>query len=441
MKSSRRSFLKTASATAAALASGSHARAEATRKPNIVLILGDDIGYECYGAYGSTTYKTPNIDKLATTGALFTHAYSQPLCTPSRVQLMTGKHNFRNYTRFGEFDPKEPNFATMLRDAGYRTCVAGKWQLTPANLEGPNQAGFDEYLLWHFQQLSDRESTSEFADKGSRYKSPRLYRDGQLVPGTEGKYGPDLMCDYVTEFIERNRERPFFVYYPMMLVHNPFDPTPESKDWETGGDDKKHFPDMVAYMDKCVGRVIDKLDALGLRENTLVIVTGDNGTNPDIESPLPGRGMVRGGKSKTTDAGTHVAFVANWKGAIAPETVIDTPIDFTDILPTFAEATSATPPPGMDGQSLLPILRGATKQARGWAFMSYSRNGAKRAPFLCSVRDQRWKLYSDGRLYEVPNDYLEEHPAEGPEASTARARLQPILNNILKDATNVARTK
>jgi len=421
------------------MSSGLGVRAAEARKPNIVLIMADDIGYECYGAYGSKAYSTPNIDKLAQSGALFTHAYSQPLCTPSRVQLMTGKHNFRNYIRFGKFDEKEPNFATMLRDAGYRTSVAGKWQLTPGKLDGPHQAGFDEYLLWHFQELSGDDFGPEFEDKGSRYKSPQLYRDGKRVPDTEGKYGPDLVCDYVTEFIERNREQPFFVYYPMILVHNPFDPTPDSKAWADGGDDKAHFPDMVAYMDKCIGRVVDKLDALGLRENTLIIVTGDNGTNPDIESPLPGRGMVRGGKGKTTDAGTHVCFVANWKGVIAPGTVLDTPIDFTDVLPTLASASGATAPPGIDGQNLLPLLKGETKEARGWAFMSYSRNGASQAPYVCSVRDQRWKLYADGRLYDVPNDYLEKTPASGPDADAARARLQPILDNVLKGATNVAR--
>jgi arylsulfatase A len=267
-----------------------------------------------------------------------------------------------------------------------------------------------------------------------------LYRAGQLVLDTEGKYGPDIVADYVDGFMERNRDKPFFVYYPMMLVHNPFEPTPESADWQSGGRDNKHFPDMVAYMDKCVGRVIDKLDALGLRENTLVIVTGDNGTNVNIESPLPGRGIVRGGKGQTTDAGTHVAFVANWKGAIAPETTIDTRIDFTDVLPTIADATGATPPAGMDGQSLIPLLRGKTKTARGTAFVSYSRNGAKDAPFVCFVRDARWKLYADGRIFDVPNDYLEQHPADSAEASAARARLQPKLDAILKDAANIART-
>ncbi|HRI86895.1 MAG TPA: sulfatase-like hydrolase/transferase, partial [Candidatus Hydrogenedentes bacterium] len=182
MRTTRRSFLKSATLAAAAMSSGLGVRAAEARKPNIVLIMADDIGYECYGAYGSKTYSTPNIDKLAQSGALFTHAYSQPLCTPSRVQLMTGKHNFRNYIRFGKFDEKEPNFATMLRDAGYRTSVAGKWQLTPGKLDGPHQAGFDEYLLWHFQELSGDDFGPEFEDKGSRYKSPQLYRDGKRVP-------------------------------------------------------------------------------------------------------------------------------------------------------------------------------------------------------------------------------------------------------------------
>jgi arylsulfatase A len=411
----------------------------ATDKPNVIVILADDIGYECYGVYGSAFYSTPNIDKLASTGARFTQAYSQPLCTPSRVKIMTGRYNFRNYVTFGRLDLEQPTFAKMVKANGYSTCVAGKWQLSELDLEGPYKAGFDEYCLWHFapEKKSEQKPSELFRNKGSRYKSPKLFRDGELVSETEGLYGPDLVTDYILDFIERKKDEPFLVYYPMFLVHSPFDPTPVSPDWEVTDKDRgalPHFKEMVNYMDKNVGRIVDRLEYLGLRDDTLIIVTGDNGTNKAIASPFPGRGEIQGGKGLLTDAGTRVAFAANWKGRIKPGTVVDSLVDFADVLPTIAEVTGSTVPVGSDGQSLMPLLRGDTSHARDFNFMSYSSGGPDDAPYRCFVRDKRWKLYAHGLLYDVPNDWLEQTPATGLEADQARKRLQPILDRILQDA-------
>lgn len=433
VKISRREMLGTCVATGAALASNpSTAEAPAQKRPNIVVIMADDIGYECYGAYGSTHYRTPRFDALAREGALFTHAYAQPLCTPSRVKIMTGKYNFRNYVKFGVLDFAEPTFAKMLKAAGYKTCIAGKWQLSPGDLEGPHKAGFDEYLLWHFQfEGQARTDAGDFADKGSRYKSPKLYRDGVRVENTDGKYGPDLCDEFIADFMERNKSEPFLVYYPMILVHDPYEPVPESPDWESGGKDNKHFPDMVHYMDKCIGRVVDKLDALGLRENTLLIVTGDNGTGREITSPMPGREPIKGGKGAMTDAGTHVGFVANWPGRIRPGTVVNAPIDFADVLPTLADVAGLPIPEYADGQSMLPLVTGHEDKARGWVFISYARNPESPADYRHFVSDTRWKLYSDGKIFDLSNDIDELSPAIGPGADGARKRLQPILNRIL----------
>ncbi len=422
----------------AVLLSATFTVARAANKPNILVIMADDIGFECYSGYGSETYSTPNIDKLAATGAKFTQAYSQPLCTPSRVKIMTGRYNFRNYTTFGQMDLTQPTFSKMVKANGYATCVAGKWQLSPWDLKGPFKAGFDEYCLWHFagRGKSKKTGPGKFRSKGSRFKSPKLFRNGKLIPRTEGKYGPDLVTDHIIDFINRKKDDPFLVYYPMILVHNPFDPTPDSRDWEKtdksrGG--REHFREMVAYMDKTIGRVVARLDELGLRENTLVLVTGDNGTHKTITSPFPGRGEIQGGKGLTTDAGTRVAFVANWKGQISPGTVIDSPVDFADVLPTIGDATGSRIPDGTDGRSFLPLLRGDSSKPRGWIFISYSPRGLEAAPYRCFVRDKRWKLYADGSLYDVPNDWLEQSPATGKDAIEARKRLQPILQRILKD--------
>ena len=186
-------------------------------------------------------------------------------------------------------------------------------------------------------------------------------------------------------------------------------------------------------MDKMVGKIVNKLDETGLRDNTLIIVTGDNGTNRELTSPFPSRGVIHGGKGTMQDAGNRVAFVANWPGTITPGTTVDAPIGFADVLPTIADVTGSTALAGTDGQSFLPLIRGDSSKARGWMFQSYSKGGPCRAPYRCFVRDTNWKLYADGSLFNVPNDWLEELPIAGPEGEAQRKRLQPILDGILKD--------
>ena len=224
-------------------------------KPNIVLIMADDLGYECLGCYGGKSYRTPVLDKLAATGMRFEHCYSQPLCTPSRVKIMTGQYNFRNYVNFGVLNPKQKTFAHLLRNCGYATCVVGKWQLygsvdQSAEVRGtgslPQQAGFDEHCLW------------QITERGSRYKDPIMVQNSKTLDGLEGRYGPDVSCDYALNFIERHKTGPFLLYFPMALVHSPFVPTPDSEDWKKPKyeNNPKYFADMVAYMDKIIGRIV-----------------------------------------------------------------------------------------------------------------------------------------------------------------------------------------
>ncbi|MCG8584993.1 MAG: sulfatase-like hydrolase/transferase, partial [Pirellulales bacterium] len=193
-------------------------KADQAERPNIVLIMADDMGYECVSANGGAPYKTPHLDKLAEGGMRFTHCHSQPICTPTRVQIMTGRYNSRNYVKFGVLDPQEKTFGNMMRDAGYATCIVGKWQLK-GGFEGPKNFGFDEYCLW---QLTRRPN---------RYPNPGLEINGKEVDYKNGEYGPDVVTDYACDFMERNKDKPFFLYYPMMLPHWPFEPTPDSKDW------------------------------------------------------------------------------------------------------------------------------------------------------------------------------------------------------------------
>lgn len=431
----RRDFLQTLGFGSAALVMGaplSAAQPSRSSKPNIVLIMADDLGYECLGCNGSTSYRTPVLDELAQTGMRFDHCYSQPLCTPSRVQIMTGQYNLRNYKAFGILDPGETTFAHLLKKSGYATGVVGKWQLYGSATEKrqsrgkgstPEQAGFDEHCLW---QVDRRES---------RYRDPLIVENGNYLQDTEGKYGPDVFCDYALDFIERKKETPFLLYFPMALTHDPFVPTPDSDEWsrQKHKANKRYFADMVAYMDKLVGRIVKKLDELHLRESTLLLFTGDNGTHRSIESRV-GETVIKGAKGRTTDAGTHVPLIANWKGTTPTGSVCNDLIDFTDFLPTFVTAAGARPPANLtlDGRSFLPQLRRRPGHPREWVFCHYFRNPGD--PVQRFARDKRWKLYQDGNLFDVPADSLEQKPigadSNDAEAIDARARLQVALDSL-----------
>ena len=372
MKMNRRNFLKTVGLTATSFGLSGFLQACNTKpaRPNIILIMADDLGYEGLSCYGSTSYSTPELDKLAETGIKFDYCYSTPLCTPTRVQLMTGKYNFRNYTEFGSLKPGEFTFGHLFQDAGYKTCVAGKWQLAGrikgANYRGegtlPEDAGFDEHCLWQVK------------DRGSRFWDPTVQQNGRLITDLQGKYGPDIFCDYINDFVKRNKSNPFFVYFPMALTHNPFIPTPDSKDVSQGLNkkDPKYFKDMVEYTDKLVGKMVRNLENQGLLENTLVIFTGDNGTNRQIVSRM-GTQKIHGDKGNSTEAGTHVPLLVYWKGKIALGRVCSDLIDFTDFFPTLAEVANISLPKDeiFDGRSFLPQLLGEAGNPRDWVFCHY----------------------------------------------------------------------
>src|SRR5918999_5059188 len=203
------------------------------RRPNIILILADDLGYETIGANGGTSYRTPAIDRMAATGMRFENAYAHPLCTPTRVALMTGQYNFRNYTSFGELRLGEKTFANVLRDAGYKTRMVGKWQLSERDFQAPYHFGFEEYLLWHFGMKVDGVQTP--GAQGSRYWDPVFYDNGKLLPDVGGKFGPDVLADSVADYIQRHRAEPFFLYYSLVLPHDPWIEPPgyERRDAET----------------------------------------------------------------------------------------------------------------------------------------------------------------------------------------------------------------
>jgi len=417
----RREFLKVLGAGAASLTLPSfvlNAAAKTKSKPNIILIMTDDVGYESFGCYGSTQYKTPEIDKLAKTGVRFTHCYSQPLCTPSRVQIMTGRYNHRNYKRFGKLETKEITFGNIMKKAGYATCIAGKWQLGGGH-DSPGHFGFDDYCLWHLK------------GRQQRYWQPRITANGKELADAKDKYGPDVITGHITDFITKNKSKPFFVYYPMCLPHYPFCATPDSKGEKS---EKKQgvqfFDDMVAYIDKLAGRIVKKLDDLKLREKTLIMFTSDNGADGRIRSRLGNR-TIKGGKGSTTEAGMHVPFVVNWKGTVPGGKVCDDLVDFSDFLPTIAEAGGAQVPKDriIDGRSFSPQLKGGKGKPREWIYCYYKGKGKGKIKIFSM--DKQWKLYADGRMYDVKNDPREKSPVQGDGANRQiKARLQKVIDSM-----------
>ncbi len=382
--------------------------AEKEGRPNIVLIMADDMGYECVEANGGTSYKTPRLNELAKSGMRFTHCYSQPLCTPSRVELMTGLYNQRNYIRFGVLDPKQITFAQLLKNAGYKTCIAGKWQLE-GGLEGPHHFGFDEYCLWQLSRIP------ALTKVPSRYPNPGLEINGEVVDFRDGSYGPDIVSDFLCDFIKRNREGPFLAYYPMILPHWPFEPTPDGKDWNPNSPGAKYsqkntryFTDMVAYTDKMVGKLVDQLDELGIREKTILIFIGDNGTAKSITSRM-GNLVIQGGKGLTTDAGMHVPMIVSWPGQIKSGSVCHDLVDFTDFLPTLTDLSNSEIPENLqpDGQSFLPQLLGKKGNPRRWIYCWYTRNGG--ANGIEFIQNKKWKIYRDNRIYRIEDDKLEKN--------------------------------
>lgn len=370
-------------------------------RPNVILIMADDLGYETIGANGGTSYKTPELDRLAATGVRFENCFVQPLCTPTRVQLMTGAYNVRNYITFGQMDPQLTTFGNLFQQAGYRTGIAGKWQLgrDPAL---PGKFGFDESCLW---QLTRRPP---------RYANPGLEINGVEQDFDHGEYGPDLINDFARDFVSRHKDRPFFLYYPMMLTHAPYQPTPDSADWdpraigEKVNDRPEHFGDMVAYMDKLVGRLVKHLDELGLREKTLVIFVGDNGTKLGTPSRMGDREII-GGKGTTTAAGMHVPLIVSWPGRAKGATVCRDLVDSTDFLPTICAAAGIVPPADLkiDGRSFLPQVLGQPGTPRDWIYSWYSPRGE---PLRELAFNQRFKRYRTGEFYDLTRDPLEKQP-------------------------------
>lgn len=385
-------------------------------KPNIIFILADDLGIGDVSCYGSDNNKTPIIDQLAKSGMKFTHAYTAPLCGPSRSRILTGRYAFRtgavNQDRVAEIKPEnEVLIPTVLKSAGYTSAMVGKWSqfgLTPKDF------GFDDYITF--------QGSGIYWSKEKK-KAATYTENGETKVLNENVYMPDLMHEHLVKFLDDNKKKPFFLYYSMVHVHALIQRTPDSK---PGSD---LYADNTAYMDKLVGKLLATLESMKLRENTLIVFMGDNGTANAYADRSSIQGKALSGKKGTLlECGSLVPTIASWPAVIKSGQVNADLIDSSDLLPTFAAVSGAQLPTKnvLDGRSFLPQLQGKKGNSKEYIYMELGNKWY--------VRNAKWKLNRQGELFDMSNAPFEEKLvvdyANNVEASRAYARLQTVLKEL-----------
>lgn len=385
-------------------------------KPNIIFILADDLGIGDVSCYGSDNNKTPIIDQLAKSGMQFTHAYTAPLCGPSRSRILTGRYAFRtgavNQDRVAEIKPEnEVLIPTVLKSAGYTSAMVGKWSqfgLTPKDF------GFDDYITF--------QGSGIYWSKEKK-KAATYTENGETKVLNENVYMPDLMHDHLVKFLDDNKKKPFFLYYSMVHVHALIQRTPDSK---PGSD---LYADNTAYMDKLVGKLLATLESMKLRENTLIVFMGDNGTANVYAGRSSIQGKALSGKKGTLlECGSLVPTIASWPAVIKSGQINADLIDSSDLLPTFAAVSGAQLPTKniLDGRSFLPQLQGKKGNSKEYIYMELGNKWY--------VRNAKWKLNRQGDLFDMSNAPFEEKLvvdyANNVEASAAYSRLQTVLKEL-----------
>lgn len=342
------------------------------QRPNIILLVIDDMGYEVPQFTGGQSYETPNLNAIANSSMFFTQCHSAPSCCPSRTMLLSGKYNFRNYIRWGEFHDK--TIANLLQRNGYRTGAFGKWQLGQNGDTSMHELGFQEGIV---------HDCGTPAQMGYRYRNPHLYAFNEDAGGyiddalTYNQYGDDIVQDSLFQFMKRSKQigQPFFAYYPMILNHQPMQPTPDDPEFLTFDIDTRdstYYPSMVKYMDKLIGTLIERLDKSNLFNNTAVFIVSDNGTPGRLLSLFNGDTIIAG-KGRTTEYGTNIPLLVKWgnHSMIGKDSSL---IDFTDFFPTICDIAGISRPPDygiIDGISFYHNIVGKKGFNRDWIFNDY----------------------------------------------------------------------
>lgn len=385
-------------------------------KPNIIFILADDLGIGNVSCYGADNYATPNIDKLAKEGVRFNHMYTAPLCGPSRAMILTGRYAFKtgatNQDATGLMKKdQEKMIPSFLNKAGYISTSTGKWGQLPLE---PVDFGFDDYLKF--------KGSGVYKNNAEKKYSYTVNGEEKLLKDSE--YMPDLMHNHLQEFIIKNKDNRFFAYYPMSHVHGTIVATPDSKP-----DSKDLFADNVLYMDKLVGNLMNLLDSLKIRDNTIVFFMGDNGTaNQWAKNSTINNKQLSGKKGEMKECGGLVPMIANWPGYFSSGIVSDQLLDASDILPTIIELAGAKIPGDrqIDGRSFASNLLGKSTKEREWIFCELGNKWY--------VRNKSWKLNNDNQFFDMKNAPFEEAliSAENiaPDAAIEYQKLKKVLDQL-----------
>jgi len=416
------------------------------QKPNIIYILADDLGYGDLSSFGQKKFSTPNIDKLAKQGMVFTQHYSgSTVCAPSRSALMTGQHTGHTPIRGNKKVPlpaQSVTLAEVLKEKGYATAAFGKWGMGKVGSEGdPLKQGFDHFYGYNNQSLAHNYYPYFLWDDDQK-----VTLEGNKGKGT-GEYAPELTHRKALQFIDENKDGPFFLYYPSIVPHaelfapkeymdkyigafnpeSPYKGVDEGPRYRKGPYGSQEFPHaafvaMVNLLDDQVGEIMEKVDQLGLRDNTIIIFTSDNGphkeggADPDY---FDSNGIYRGYKRDLYEGGIRVPMIASWPGVIENNTKTDHISAFWDVLPTMADLLGVELNGELDGISFLPTLLGKKKQPKhDYLYWEFHERGGRQA-----LRSGKWKLIrynvnkeGDYELYNIEEDpsetknIIDDHP-------------------------------
>ena len=437
---------------------------ETAKKPNVVLIVVDDLGWTDLGVYGSDFYQTPNIDKLAKEGMRFTDSYATcTVCSPTRASILTGKYPARlhltdwitgherhyaqlkipNWTQY--LVPDEYTLAENFRDNGYKTYHIGKWHLGDEEKDWPEHHGFDKNVAGH-------KAGSPKAHNGGGYFSP--YNNPRLSDGPENEYLTERLTSEVEGIIKETKSNPFFINFWFYNVHTPLQAVKEKvKKYEKQIDKNKHhqnptYAAMVEHVDEAVGKVMKVLEENGVAENTIILLTSDNGGLVNTKKMVTSNYPLRSGKGDMYEGGVRIPLIVKWANKIGEDKVSHLPTTSVDLYPTIMELAGLTfqgETQDFDGISLAQhVLANAKPKARNiyWHYPHYHRGGA--VPYS-AVRSGDWKYIvnyetNSTELYNLKNDIGEKENLIDTQKEKAK-ELNTLLDNWLLEVDGQLPTK
>ena len=422
----------------------------AAGNPNIILIIGDDVGYEIPTFNGGESYETPNLDFMAYNGVYFPNCFAMPDGPPARIELMTGKYSCRNFTEARHLNPEDKTIGNMLRDAGYVTGYVGKWHLDGGDTSIKSH-GFDKYLVF----MPYNPQQTGYDQWYRRYKNPLLYEKGAYLNDSlvKDKYAEDLYNTYINNFIDSNKTRPFFLIYSCNLAQHPWSPTPDDPDFaswdasegERDREDVKYFPGMVKYMDKMIGKLLDKINQAGITNNTVVLFTSDNGSVKGLKSVYRGD-TVRGGKLDTKRNSINVPLAVYGPGTVVSGLMDTSIIDMTDFLTTFAGIAKIPVPAAwgkLDGKTFNDNLKGNIVPARQkkyyYTFWPTDFDAPNNTTSF--IFDYNYKLYDSahgGQFYNIRLDINEKKPIAENNLTEAERAIKASFNEVLRKGYKIA---